>query len=410
MRNKKSNLEIENPLMETQDPEEQPVGWKIREWFIRHDDLLFFIIMAVLAFWVRWAFIPFQSQDYTGAMSDWYNKLKVGGFAAFKNAFFTYPPAYLYLIWISTFLPVTPITAVKIIPFVFEFIAAIYTSLLVARKYKSNLVILLSFVTVLFLPTVILNGAVWGQCDALYTAALLATVYYLIKGKNWPAFIWFGIALSFKIQAIFLTPLLVFMFFKGKVKFYHFLIIPAVYIVTTLPCVFAGRPFWDLMLVFFRLTQEQPEMTMGFANFYQWIAQGDYEIFKNAGIGLAAAASTFLCYISYKSKHDLDEELIMRFSLLSLLLVPFFLPAMHERYYFPADLFSIALAFYLPRYYYVAITICMVSFFSYVENLFGAYVIVPKYLAIVITIVIIKLVYDYIKYLSLGDSENPAES
>jgi Gpi18-like mannosyltransferase len=400
-----SNPVMDNPDMESPGPvADRTTGCKVRQWFERHDNSLFFIIMAILAFWVRWAFIPFESGDYVIGMGNWYNVLKSGGFPAFKNAFFSYPPAYLYLIWLSTFLPVAPVAAVKLIPFVFDFVAAVFVALLVARKSKNNLVVRLSFIIILFLPTVILNGAIWAQCDVLYTSALLATIYYLIKGKNWPAFIWFGIAFSFKIQAVFLLPLLIFMFLKGKVKFYHFFIIPAVYIVTTLPCIIAGRSFWDLMLVFFRLTYEQQQLTWGFANFYQWIAQGDYEMFKNAGIGLAAAASVFLCYISSKSKREIDEEFIVRFSLLSLMLVPFFLPAMHERYYFPADLFSVVLAFYLPRYYYIAATIGMVSFFSYVENLFRAYVIEPKFLAIVIVIVIIKLVYDYIKYLSLTDA------
>jgi Gpi18-like mannosyltransferase len=308
------------------------------------------------------------------------------------------------MVWLVTYLPLAPVAAVKLISFIFDFVAAMFVSILVGKKYQNNFIILLSFITVLFVPTVILNSAYWAQCDIIYTAALLGMVYYLIQGKNWPAFIWFGIAFSVKIQAVFLAPLLVLMFLKGKVKLYHFLIIPAVYIITTLPCVIAGRSLWDMLMVYFRLTSEQPELTFGFANIYQWFTAADYEMFKTAGIGLAAAAVTFLCYISYKSKRLIDYEYIARFSMLSLLLVPFFLPAMHERYYFPADVFSIVLAFYLPRYTYVAVTICLVSFFSYLQNLFEAYVIEPKFLAIPILLIIIKLVYDYIQYLSLSDT------
>ncbi len=404
----KSNPVNEKPDMESMDPVIEKTSCKIRQWFEKNDDLFFFIIMAILAFWVRLAFIPFKSGDYLINLEKWYNILKNGGFLSFKENFYDYTPMYLYLIWLASYLPVSPEMAIKIISFVFDFVGAFFIALLVKEHYKNHFWTQLSFIVVLFIPTVIINSAIWAQCDFIYTAALLATIYYLIKGNNWAAFIGYGIAFSFKIQAVFLAPLLLFLWLKQKVKLYHFLIVPAVYILTILPCVIAGRPFWDLMLIDFNLTERYPWLTLGFANFYQWIANGNqyFTMYKNAGIILAAAAVIFLCYLSYKSKQKIDEEFILRFSLLSVLIMPFFLPSMHERYYFPAEMISIALAFYRPRYIYIAMTIIMVSFFSYCENLFGAYIIEPKFLAIAMLLVIVKLVYDFIRYLSLEDSKN----
>jgi hypothetical protein len=73
MSDKKSSPTIDNLPEEIQPLEKQPAGCKIREWFTRYDDLFFFIIMAVLAFWVRWALIPYESGDYLIGMGDWYN-------------------------------------------------------------------------------------------------------------------------------------------------------------------------------------------------------------------------------------------------------------------------------------------------------------------------------------------------
>lgn len=404
MRGKRTNPVIENQPEESTDPVQEETSCKIRQWFERNNDLFFYIIMTILALLVRWAFIPFQSGDLQLHMGNWYTLLKSGGLSVLKNEFADYPIAYLLLIWLSSLLPLLPVVGVKLISFIFDFIGAYFVALLVKEKYQNPFVIISSSIVALFAPTVILNSAVWGQCDMVYTATLLATICFLIKEKPWPAFIWYGIGFSLKIQVVFLAPLLLFMLLKQKVKLYHFLIIPAVYILTVLPSLFAGRSFSDVMLIYFKLSDEMPGLTWGFPNIYQWFGNGDYQMFKNAGIAATAAAVSFLGYLSYKSKRIIDQEFILRLSLLSLLVVPFLLPNMHERYYFPADVLSIVLAFYRPKYTYAAVTISLVSFFSYSENLFGAYIIQPKFLAIPMLLLIIKLTYDFVKFLSFVDT------
>jgi Gpi18-like mannosyltransferase len=52
------------------------------------------------------------------------------------------------------------------------------------------------------------------------------------------------------------------------------------------------------------------------------------------------------------------------------MLIPFFLPKMHERYFFPADVISIAFAFYFPQFFFIPIMMSAVSFLSYEPYLF----------------------------------------
>ncbi len=73
---------------------------------------------------------------------------------------------------------------------------------------------LLGYVATLLAPVMILNSSFWGQADSIYTAALLACLYFLLLRRNWLAFLSFGIAFAFKLQAIFLAPLLVILWFK----------------------------------------------------------------------------------------------------------------------------------------------------------------------------------------------------
>lgn len=158
-------------------------------------------------------------------------------------------------------------------------------------------------------------------------------------------------------------------------------------------------------MIYPKLVGEYPSLSYGCASFYQWVGNADYEMFKNAGIAITAAVITFFGYLSYKSKRNVDQEFIIRLSLLLFLVMPFLMPGMHERYYFPADVLSIAVAFYLPQYLYAAVTISLVSFFSYCDNLFGAYIIEPKFLAIMMLLLIIKFSYDFIRF--LFETDNP---
>jgi Gpi18-like mannosyltransferase len=43
---------------------------------------------------------------------------------------------------------------------------------------------------------------------------------------------------------------------------------------------------------------------------------------------------------------------------------------MHERYFFPADVLLIVLAAYFPKYFYVPVTMILISFFAYQPYLF----------------------------------------
>jgi len=369
----------------------------------QNSDFYFFALLVFLAICVRIAFIPFESGDYKIHLLKWYNSLASGNILeSLRSTRSDYTPSYLYLIWISTFFSLTPIAAIKLISISFDFLASFYTFRLVRLKSNNPVISTAAFVVVLFAPTVILNSSVWGQCDMIYTSCLVASLYYFMSNKSRPALIWYGIAFALKLQSVFLSPLILVMLIKKRIKFREIFIIPVVYMVSIIPSLIAGRPLKDLLMVYLKQAGEYKRLTLGFANFYQWITNSNYEMFRNAGILITAASFVFICFIFYKSKHIADNEFILRLSVLSLLVIPFLLPGMHERYYFPADVFCIVLAFYLPKYLYIAVTMSLVSFFSYCDNLFGAYIIEPRYLAIAVFIIIVLLSYDNIRFLFPG--------
>jgi Gpi18-like mannosyltransferase len=84
-----------------------------------------------------------------------------------------------------------------------------------------------------------------------------------------------------------------------------------------------------------------------------------------AGIVLMAVIGIYYVGCVVRSRRRLDAPVILQLCLLSVLMTPFFLPKMHERFFFVADVTAIAYAFYFPRQYLVAIMISFASFFAY---------------------------------------------
>ena len=67
----------------------------------------------------------------------------------------------------------------------------------------------------LFAPTILLNSAFWGQSESTFTAFLLLCIYFLMAEPSNLACLAFGVTFAFKLQAIFLAPLLVALVNKG---------------------------------------------------------------------------------------------------------------------------------------------------------------------------------------------------
>ena len=177
------------------------------------------------------------------------------GFSAFGTDFTTYNPPYLYQLYlIARFFPdISNLLAIKIPSLITDFMCAYFVYRIVALKYPAQSFGIFAALAFLFTPTVVLNSAFWGQADVLFTAPLIACLYFLMVRRNTLAFVAFGISLAFKLQAIFLAPLLLGLFLnEGKYPGRHFLLVPLVLFFAIIPSWIAGRPLLDLILIYLR--------------------------------------------------------------------------------------------------------------------------------------------------------------
>ncbi|MEJ6484171.1 hypothetical protein N0Y54_23130 [Nostoc punctiforme UO1] len=317
---------------------------------------------------IRLVFVPSKSLDYKYFLEPWYDFIAShGGFSALKYSFADYTPSYLYWIIISaTLLSGLPkIFAIKLFAITVDFLCAFLTYKIVKLKYPEGKIPIFAFLTVILSPSVICNSAIWGQCDVIYTTGLIACIYFLSLQKQVLALISFGIALSFKFQAMFLAPLLLIMLLKKRIYWYYLPLIPLVYVVLILPAWFAGRPISELLLIYFNQANKYKELTKNAPNIYQWIPSNFYNIVVPIGLALTISAILLFAYIVYKSRLEITQDRLIHLATISVFFMPYILPKMHDRYFYPTDIFSLIFAFYFPQYRWVAIVVQMSSFFGY---------------------------------------------
>jgi Gpi18-like mannosyltransferase len=338
------------------------------------------ILMAgvVLALRVRLSLLDFSSADYWIVLRKWFETLLDSGFSALGGNFYNYTPAYLYVLYLSVRLMlVLPLSGkrlrmvgLKLPSTIGDFFLAGFAAAIVRKKYSNPFVWLATFLSILLTPTVVLNSAAWGQADVLYTTALLACIYFLLCNRPNLAVFAFGVAFSFKLQATFLFPCIIALCLMRWIPWKSLLWIPLVYLLSVLPAWLAGRPMLDLLTIYLVQSGEYHNLVNNAPNFYLWLPQSAYQVLFPLGLIFSASIVFLFLYGVYKSKAQVTQDLIIQLATFSVLLVPFVLPKMHERYFYPADVLSIIYAFYFPRYFYLPFLVVLASLFAYLPFLY----------------------------------------
>ena len=352
------------------------------------------VVAGAVALALRLPLLPFESNDARAFLA-WFDFLGENGhFLALRHDFSNWNPLYLYLMAaVSDFGAGIPeMMAMKAISISFDFVLAVFAYRIVRlRRVDSKAIPILAGSVVLLLPTVVMNGAMWGQADSIYTALLLASLYYLLVERRAAAFVCFGWALGFKPHAVFFAPFLLWLLMRREIRLRDTLLSPVVYLLTLAPAWFLGRPLPELLLHHFTTAQSPDRrLTMQAPNLYQWVPEDwlpAYPLF------FAAAGLVFVGvgFVVRRSRARLTPDDLVFLATFSVLLAPFVLPKMHDRYFFPADVFSVVFAFYRPRYWYAPVVIVLASSINYIRYLHEVLLVPLPWLALALLIVLVVL-------------------
>ena len=287
-----------------------------------------------------------------------------------------YTPPYLYFLLLISRLKNYPWQyAVKAISMAFEVLMAYALMQLSALRVKGDGTKLLTFHLALILPTVVFNGAYWAQCDVIYTSLCLMAVYMGLTRRSARSMIFFGIALSYKLQTAFFLPVMLPLWLRKDIKLRHLILIPTTYMIMMIPALWAGKSLHHVLSVYVTQAGNYNTMSMNAPNWYQFLPTTNkkmlYNMFSPMALMLGFALMMAMCALVCVYRKKLTADSVLLSCVLILAGVPYFLPKMHERYTFGADVLSLVLVVYNPKRILLPLLFGFASYLAYTAGLPG---------------------------------------
>lgn len=370
--------------------QETGVKENISIWIKKNGGYLAIVCGHIGYLMLQLSLVHYSNLDLEDYVLPWYTILKSTGISAIATSFSNYSPPYQYLLWAVSRLGIqSDLLSIKLISIAASYIAALFVFIIVLQVYHKKTVAWLAYFAALFAPTVWMNAARWGQVDILYTTILLGSLLSFIKKKPSLAMAAFGLALAVKLQAVFLGPFILGLFFAGQINWRSIAIALICYLSAWLPAIICGLPIKSLIDIYLmQYSYYSGSLSMLAGNWYVFFPHIGYQSGLLIGFGLALLFGLAVAWLVYKQRDTLTTEAITRLATLSLMVVPFLLPKMHNRYFFAADVFTIVVAFVNPHLYFLPILIQAASLITYTPFLVGAWVF-PLWLAATFNLLII---------------------
>lgn len=330
---------------------------KVLSFLGNHLCIIALVVITVMAIAARFVLRNFQSGDAYYFLLPWYETIKQQGFSALSHQVGDYNMLYQFLVAIFTILPMKALYAYKLFSLIFDFLLAVAAAHIVYKNTEDHrqLKAVVMYACVLFSPLVLFNAALWAQCDVVFTFFCVLSLYMMYKDSYIASMILFGVAMAFKLQAIFLLPLLLFCYLrKKKFTFLYFLIVPAVMIFLSLPGLLHGRKITEVFTNYFSQTSTYKSMSMNYPSFWTMFqdkaldSEDRFAMFSTLAVLLTIAILIVYLLIWYKKKVALSYENLFSMGVIVVYTCVLFLPSMHERYGFLYEILALFVAF---RYY-----------------------------------------------------------
>ncbi len=338
------------------------------------------LLLLMAALWTRVPLLPIESEDYIDCLSEWIAAIQaVPGLGALGASIGNYNAPYFYLlVLIGKLDPGASLYWIKFLSIAFEGGCAVLLARLVSLASQRTFPRLAAFFGALLLPTAILNGAAWAQCDAIFVFFSLAALYAGLKCESKQSLALFAVAFSFKLQTVFLMPLALVLLLIGRIRLRDVWLFPAVFLALLLPALLAGRPVSEVASIYY--------IQAGYYNYLQMNCPSIFGLFS------AQARSTLLSYAAilaagavcigslaylWQRRERLDNARLLDAAYLFALVIPFLLPHMHERYFFAADMLGVLYLVRHPKRWYIPVIGEISSLMVYLPFLFGEELALP---------------------------------
>jgi len=315
------------------------------------------------------------SVDAMAWLLPWYNTISQNGLYEQVG---DYNLLYQFLIWVMTKIPIPPLYAYKALSCASDYLLALGAALLAYQigEEKKLWKGIWVYTAILLCPVVFLNSAAWAQCDAIFTAFAIFGLYFLEKERyNW-AIIALGISFAFKLHAVFILPVYLFIYFsRRKFSILRFALVPATMIVTALPLLFWGRNLLDTFRIYYQQTTTYPGMAHNYPSFWVLLCQPgseeQYNMLKTAAVLFTICVLAVIMLFWIREKYSTNGKNLMILAFLLTYTCVLFLPAMHERYGFLHEMCAIVIAVVIPKTIPLCAGLLLVSLNAYSVFLFS---------------------------------------
>lgn len=361
--------------------------------------------LTALAFLLRGLGFSHETLDYLDFLSPWVEYFRQnGGFAALGKPIGNYNVPYLYFLALFSYSSISELYLIKLLSTGFDVLLAYAAMRLAGRYTRSNSHLIVCFYLVLLCPTVMLNGAYWGQCDSIYAAFALLALWLALDGKPAWGMVCMAVSFAFKLQAVFIMPIFAVLLVSKRVKLWHFLLFPAAYILLVLPAVIAGRPFLGTLTLYFdQMDTVGSALNYNSPSVYAFIRDAQNPELASK-LGVFAAFAFMLCIIALSARQGgrLSDWAILGAAIALCIGIPYLLPHMHERYFFLADILSIVLAVCVPVYFAMPILCLFASLLGYHAYLMRRYLLLMHNGAIALAAALLLALAFFVAQLEIG--------
>ena len=336
---------------------------------------------TALALVIRASLLDFESGDYLTFLAPWTQFFRDnGGFAALRYSLGNYNPPYMYFLALFSYFDISELYLIKLLSVLFDVLLAWACMKLLGLYTGSRAKLLGVFLAVLFLPTVVINGAYWAQCDSIYAFFGIYALYLGLRGRGCASMVSLAACLAFKLQAVFIIPVFFILLLAKKLRWRQLLVFPAAYIVFMLPALLAGRPFVETMTLYFAqagtvgdaMNYNAPSLTSMFQ------CSGNTESWSTLLIAAAFALVLASYAVAAVKRRELDDTVLLGFALLLAMGIPYLLPHMHDRYFFISGVLALVLAFRDRRFFPIPLLAELASLHCYYAYFVRYYLVHPR--------------------------------
>lgn len=300
--------------------------------------------LCVLSMLARVSFIERSSGDYDIYLAHWIAELAGKSFGeGMKANVGEYNVLYQYILFVITRLGVPSLYAVKAVSFIGDAFLAGAAARLAGRDEKDSM---LAFGAVLLLPTVVLNGGMFAQCDSLYAACALWGMAHALGHKPMRAAACFALSLAFKLQSAFILPMVIVLWAHKKLRLREAFVFILTLLAVALPALLGGKGIMDILSIYTGQMGLYKGLNYNAANFFGLMETNGLDVYAygNFGMALAFGVCALLVIAGVRKGEEMTDGEYVHLALLMVLLIVFFLPRMHERYFYMASSLSVVLA------------------------------------------------------------------